>query len=113
MALHSQLPIYKVARDLFYQAVTFNRKIPRELRNSVGSRLVGDTFELVMLVFRANSATDKRPYLDNMIEQSVAAGMLFRLCFDFHIINEKEYATATELTNSIGKQANGWRRSQK
>lgn len=112
MALHSQLPIYKVARDLFYQAVALARKMPRDLRNTVGDRLLADTFELVMLVFRANSAVDKRPYLDDMIERTVAAGLLLRLCLDLRLISEKEYAAAVELTNSVGKQANGWRKAQ-
>jgi hypothetical protein len=66
-----------------------------------------------MLIFRANSAADKRPFLDQMIERATCAGMLLRLSMDMRLISEKEYAAAIELTNNVGKQANGWRKSQR
>lgn len=113
MALHYQLPIYRTARDLLYLAVAFSRKTPRDLRNTIGNRMVSDTFELAMLVFRANVAADKAPYLNEMIEGATAMGMLFRLCSDFRIISEVEYAKAVELISSISKQATGWRNAQK
>lgn len=113
MALHSQLPIYRVSRDLFAMVVQLTRKFPRDLRATVGGRLQDDTFNLVMLVFRANVATNKVPFLDQMIEHTEATKLLLRLCMDLRAISQKEYAAAIDLTNNIGKQANGWRTQQR
>ena len=67
---------------------------------------------LVVLIFRANGAADKRPYLSEMIERTVVTGLLLRLAKDMRLISIGQYAEAVELTNSVGKQANGWRKSQ-
>jgi hypothetical protein len=112
MAPHSKLPIYPVTRRLFEMAVGFARKMNRDLRPTVGNRLLNDSFELVMLVYRANSARDKVPFLTEMLERAEAANLLLRLCMDLRVITQAEYAAAIELTTSIGKQANGWRKSQ-
>ena len=67
--------------------------------------------EIVVLIFRANVARDKAPHLGTLIERLQVAELLLRLSKDKRLISISQYAKAIELTNSVGKQAGGWRRS--
>jgi hypothetical protein len=110
MALHTELPIYKVAYDLLGLAIDLTRNIPREVKLIVGGRMRDLCVELVMLVYKANTAKNKTPHLDVLLERVVETELLFRVSRDKQFISNGQYARAFQLTVSIGKQANGWRK---
>ena len=110
MAIHTNLPIYKVAYDLFSHVTQITRNMPRDFRASVGGKIRDECVELLVLIFRANSAADKTPHLGALIERLQVAELLLRLSRDMHFISTTQYARAIELTSSVGKQANGWRK---
>ena len=110
MALHTQLPIYKVAYDLFDISTDLARNMPRDYKASIGGKLRDECVEIVTLIFRANVARDKGPHLGTLIERVQVIELLLRLSRDKRLISTGQYAKAVELTISIGKQANGWRR---
>ena len=112
-APHEKLQVYRTARDLYIFAVKLAKKMSRDVRPTVGGRLMNDTFEIAMLVFRANVARDKVPFQTQIIELSAATNLLLRMCLEMRLISEKEYISAIELTNSVGRQANGWRKAQR
>jgi hypothetical protein len=110
MSLHSSLPIYKVAYDLLSVATDLTRNMPRDYRASIGAKIREECVELVILIFRANCATRKVPHLDQLIEHLQVTELLLRLSRDKRFISTAQYARAIELSGSVGKQANGWRR---
>ncbi len=109
MALHTSLPIYKVTYDLLAVTTRTTRSVPRDYR-SMANKLREECVEIVLLVYRANSAINKVPHLTALLERLQVAELLFRLCKDLKCISVDQYAAAIELTNSIGKQTNGWRK---
>lgn len=111
MALHTQLPIYKVAYDLLSISTDFVQNMPRSVKVVLGSRLRDLCLELVTLILRTNCAKNKVPHLDTLLERLEETQLLLRLCQDKRFISIKQYAKAVELTNSVGRQANGWRKS--
>jgi len=111
MAIHTALPIYKVAYNLLDVITDLVKNMPRDFKNSIGSKISNEIVEIMVLVFRANCARDKAPHLDELIERLQVAELLLRLSRDKHLISTSQYAKATELTQSVGKQAGGWRRS--
>jgi len=110
MALHSDLPIYKVAYDLLGHVLMLARNMPRDVKQQVGGALRDECISITVLIFRANVARDKGPPLLEAIERLQVAELLLRLSHDLHFIAPKQYATAIALTSQIGKQANGWRK---
>lgn len=110
MALHTSLPIYKVAYDLLSVATDVVRNMPRDYKASIGARIREECVDLVVLIFRANCARDKVPHLDQILERLQVAELLFRLSRDKRFISTKQYAEAIELTSQVGKQATGWRK---
>ena len=111
MALHTQLPIYKVAYSLFDLSTDLAKNMPRDFKQGIGGKLRDECVEIVVLIFRANCSKEKAPHLETLIERLQVAELLLRLSRDKRLISTAQYAAAIELTQSIGKQAGGWRRS--
>jgi len=111
MATHTQLPIYKAAYDLLDVATDLVKNMPRDFKQSIGGKINSECVEIVVLIFRANCAQDKAPHLLELVERLQVAELLIRLAKDKRLISQGAYAKAVELSTSIGKQANGWRRA--
>lgn len=105
----TKLPIYKVAYDLLSVAVDYAQNIPRPFR-AIGDRVRDLCIDVVLLIVKANSAAQKTPYLDVLLEQVDELNLLLRLCQDKRFISKPQYAKAIELTRSVGAQAYGWRK---
>jgi hypothetical protein len=111
MAIHTELPIYKVAYDLLDTITDLAKNMPRDFKASIGGKLRDECVEIVVLIFRANVAQEKASHLVKLVERLQVAELLLRLSRDKHLISTGQYAGAIKLTASIGKQANGWRKS--
>lgn len=111
MANHTTLPIYKVAYDLLDVITDLTKNMPRDFKQSIGGKLRDECVEIVTLIFKANVSHDKSAHLTSLIERLQVSELLLRLSRDKRLISTGQYAKAIELTSSIGKQANGWRRS--
>ena len=111
MATHTSLPIHKVAYDLIDVVTDFARNMPRPFQRPIGGEITGDCIRITILIFRANVAQDKEPHLLALIERLQVVELMIRLAMDKRLISKAAYAKAVELTTSIGKQANGWRRA--
>lgn len=113
MALHTQLPISKVTYDLSFLAAELVRNMPRDFKGLYGQRLMAECLELAMCIYRANVAKGaaKVPHLNELIERLQVTELLLRLLQDLRLIAVKHYARAIELTQAIGRQASGWRKS--
>ncbi len=110
MALHTSLPIYKVAYDLLGVAHDVTRNMPRDFRTSLGGEIRRECLEMVVLISRANAARDKVHHLDELLERNERVAVLTRLSKDKRFIGLRQYAQVAQLTTQIGKQANGWRK---
>lgn len=111
MATHTHLPIYKVAYDLLDVATGLVKNMQRDFKRSIGDKITTECIEITVLIFRANVAQEKAPHLLELLERLQVAELMIRLAKDKHLISPAGYAQAVELTTSIGKQANGWRKS--
>ena len=111
MAAAKELPIYKVAYDLFKEITESTRNMPRDFKLSLGGKIRDEALEIVTLISRANAALDKVPYLSDLLERLEVINFLLRLAHDMRFIATKHYAKAIELTASVGRQAGGWRKS--
>lgn len=110
MAAANNLPIYKVAYDLFGVVTDAVRNMPRDVKQLVGARIATEAMDIVMLIFRANAAREKVPHLDDLLERLEVINLMLRLARDKRFIATKQYASAIALTDQVGKQAGGWRK---
>jgi hypothetical protein len=110
MALHKDLPVYKLAYDLLSLATDLTRNMPRDFKASLGGRIRDECLDVLMLVARANAAYDKGPHLTRLLEHLEVVELLLRLAHDKRFISNGQYARSVLVTDSVGAQAGGWRR---
>lgn len=108
MAFHTKLPIYKVAYDLLSVATDCTANFPRSFRR-IGDRVRDLCIDTVLLIAKANAAFNKVPLLSELLDRNGELELLLRLCVDKRFISRPQYARAIELTQSVGRQANGWK----
>lgn len=110
MAMHTELSIYKAASGLLQMATNITKNIPRELKQSLGRRVIDECVDVLILIARANATQDKRPHLTVLVEKVQVIELLMRLFKDNRFISVGQHAGTMEVTTSIGKQANAWKR---
>jgi len=110
MALHHQLPIYKLAYDLLSVTTDITRNIPRDFKRLIGEKVREECVEILVLIFRANVARNKTTHIEDLLERLQVVELLLRLSKDKHFISTKQYARAIEITDGIGRQATGWKK---
>lgn len=108
MAFHTKLPIYKVAYDLLSEATACTANFPRPFRR-IGDRVRDLCIDTALLIAKANAAVNKVPHLADLLDRNGELELLLRLCVDKRFISRAQYAKAIELTQSVGRQANGWK----
>lgn len=111
MAMHTDLPIHKVAFDLLSLATDVTRNIPRDFKAGLGAKVRDECIEVMVLIARANAARDKQHHLGTLVERVQVIEFLLRLFKEKRFISVSQHAKAIELTASIGKQANAWKRN--
>jgi hypothetical protein len=110
MALHHELPIYRETYNLLCRVLQVTRNIPRDFKRLVGEELRAECVRMMVLIFRANVATDKVQHIQELLERLQVVELMLRMSKDMQWISTKQYASLVELTQGIGKQATGWKR---
>jgi hypothetical protein len=82
MAIHTNLPIYKVAYDFLDVVTDLARNMPRDFKQSIGGKLRDEAVEISVLIFRANVAQEKAPHLIELVERQQVVELLLRLSRD-------------------------------
>lgn len=111
MAIHTHLPVYKLAEDLLHVATALTRNFPKPVRG-LATRITDACLSMLVLIARANASRNKAPVIDELLEELHVAEVLFRLSLGQKYISPRQYAQAADVCARIGKQAGGWRRSQ-
>ena len=111
MALHHTLEIHRSCCDLLGEAVVIVLNMPRAVKNALGNKIIDGCIDLDLRIRAANMAQDKEPHLLQLLEGLEVIELVLRLCRDKKWISPRQYAALVEHTQSIGRQANGWRRA--
>jgi hypothetical protein len=111
MAQYQHLPIYKQTYDILLRTMSATKDFPREYKYTLGQKIKDELIELVVMIYRANSATDKARHIESIVERVQAIQLMLRLSHDMKILSRRHYAALSEMTDSLAKQAQGWLRS--
>jgi len=111
MSLATDLEIHKQGTALLDLCADVQARIPRAFRASMGYRISDECVEILVLIGRANAARqpqDRATHLEQLLERLQVAQILLRTAHAKKLIATKLWATSIELTDTIGKMANGW-----
>jgi hypothetical protein len=111
MAQYQHLPIYKQTYDILLRTMAATKEFPREYKFTLGQKIKDELIDLVILIYRANSAMDKKQHIESILERVQAIQLLMRLSHDMKILSRRHYAALAEMTDSLAKQAQGWLKS--
>ena len=111
MAQYEHLPIYKQTYDFLLRVMIATKDFPREYKYTLGQKIKDELIELVVLIYRANSAKNKSQHIEQILERVQAIQLLMRLSHDMKILPRRHYAALSEMTENLGKQAQGWLKS--
>lgn len=110
MAMHENLPIYKIAYELFSLSADLTLNMRRDIKMSMGAEFRAECTKILMSIARANSSVNKLAHITEIIERNDVVKFSLRLFKDKRHITVKQHAAAIELIESISKQANGWKK---
>lgn len=111
MAQYQHLPIYKLTYDLLLRVMQVTKNFPREFKYTLGQKLKDEIVELVVAIYKANSAKDKERHIETILERVQVVQLLIRLSHDLRILPRRHYADLAEKTDSLARQAQGWLKS--
>ncbi|MEI6435980.1 MAG: four helix bundle protein [Bacteroidota bacterium] len=113
MGLHQELPVYKASYDLLVEIFRFTKEFSKEYKYTVGESLKKETIELLTLIYRANSKTDKFATLQDARERIEVIRLFIRLMKDLQQISLKRFVQVNQKVEDVSKQLTGWQKSQK
>ena len=113
MSLHQELPVYKASYDLLMEIFSFTKEFSKEYKYTVGESLKKETIELLTLIYRANSRTDKQQVLQEARERIEVIRLFIRLMKDMRQINLKKFVQVNQKVEDVSKQLTGWQKSLK
>ena len=108
MAQYNHLPIYKTTYELLEAVTRKTRHFPRDFKYSLGDKIRNECVELVVFIYKANSTRDKAEFLTQILERVQVIELLMRLARDMRLINVQGFSEIVEVTDSLGRQAQGW-----
>lgn len=110
MAQYDNLPVYKAAYDLLQSIYRNFGNVPRDVKFTLVETLKKELTEILVLIYKANSTSDKLPLIADMRERLVSVKVQLRLLHDLRHINTKLYAHQVEQVESVSKQLASWQK---
>ncbi|MBF0503987.1 MAG: four helix bundle protein [Candidatus Omnitrophica bacterium] len=111
MARYQHLPIYKLTYELLGRVMLVTKDFPRDHKYTLGQKLRDEIISCIVLIYRANSSEEKVKIINEILEKILVMELLIRLSHDMHILSIKHYAGLVEMTESLSRQAEGWKKS--
>ena len=105
MAQYQHLPIYKQTYDILMRTMAATKDFPREYKFTLGQKIKDELMELVVHIYRANSAINKKQHIESILERIQSIQLLLRLSHDMKILSRRNYAALAQMTDVLGKQA--------
>lgn len=113
MANYDNLPVYKAAYDLLLKIYGLGQHWSRDLKFTLGEGLKKDMYDVLLLIYRANSTHDKLPLIEQARVGVARVKIEIRLLHDLHQLSDKQYAQLSEMSETVSKQLAAWGKFQK
>ena len=110
MALHTDLPIYRVGVQLLDLAIKAQQQMPRGVKRSLGDKISSHCMEMLdhMALANATQRADRARHIEQLMTHLRATTVLLRVSHDSRYVSTSLWAQSVQLLDSIGKQGGGW-----
>lgn len=105
-----QLLIYQKTYDLVLWLYPLINRLPKSHKHILGKEIEQLAIKLLLDILNANKARgSQRTVLQLKVSEDLdSVRILVRLCKDLKLISIKQYTTAAEKINEIGRILHGW-----
>ena len=127
MAQYDNLPVYKATYDLLQSIYRDTGNVPRDVKFTLVETLKNELTEILVLIYKTNSTTEKLPLIIGMRERLIGVKVrlrlllrldlpcpfpacLSRLLHDLRHIGTRLYAHLVEQVESVSKQLASWQK---
>lgn len=98
--------------DLLARVTQATAGFSKAYKYSLGDRLRDEVVDMVVFIFKANSSRKERvQHATAFLERLQVVELMLRLCKDLRLLTVKQFAEIVGLTDSLGRQAQGWIKS--
>ena len=109
MARYEHLPIYRKGMELCVYLESTVRHFSRYHKYTLGTELRDTAREILRLIVRANSRTEKQKVLETLVEQCEVLKMTLVLAKEVNAFSSfKAFQHASGLIITLCKQSEGW-----
>lgn len=102
------LIIFQKLYDLILWLYPIINKFPKKQRFVLGQQIQNELLEILKGIIEANQEIQKSDILKKVSINLDKLRILIRLSKDLHFISIKQYQTAVEKINEIGRLLSGW-----
>jgi hypothetical protein len=110
MGLHTDTSIYRTCSELFRLTQELIRNMPRDVKRHMGDKIRDELLDAIDAIYMANVAREKLPHIEKIRRHVARVELLLRQSVDLGFIVRPGYAKAVHFTQSIGRQATGWKK---
>ncbi len=104
MSNYDELPVYKASYDLLLEIFRFSKHFSKEYKYTTGTSLKTEAMELMILIYRANSTTDKAVVIRTAREKIEIIRLYVRLMKDLHEIVLERFAQVNKYIENVSRQ---------
>ena len=84
---------------------------PREYKYTIGQKIQNEAMDLIILIYKINSSSNKVPLLKEMQERIQLVYLLLRIAHDMKMLSTEKFAGIVEMVDGVATQTKGWLRS--
>ena len=110
MALYTELPVFKKSYDLLLLLISLSANLPKSYKYTLGERLQLEATEMIINIYKSNTAVDKQEHILKSREHLEAIRLLVRVLHDTKQINLRRMIFLNSLIEEISKQLVGWQK---
>ena len=110
MAIYTELPVFKKSYDLLLLLVDLAANLPKSYKYTFGERLQLEATEMIINIYKANTAIDKQDHIFKSREHLETIRLLVRVLYDTKQINLRRMVFLNGLIEEISKQLTGWQK---
>lgn len=107
--LYTEQPVYVQSYSLLKQLIVVFRRMPRDIRFTIGKRMLDVMMDEVTSVFHAFKHVKERlSYIQQAQKQISEVQLYLRLLNDLAVISNRQYLYTLPLTSEIAIQLRAW-----
>jgi hypothetical protein len=110
MAIYTELPVFKKSYDLLLLLVNMSASLPKSYKYTFGERLQLESIEMIINIYKSNTAVDKQDHILKSREHLEAIRLLVRVLYDTKQINLRRMIFLNSFIEEISKQLTGWQK---